>query len=263
LIDMSRGRAPAIAIGAAIVALAISAVAIVVVATRTIPETPAAAATATRVAAAELARLRQDTVRVERPTGISVTDDALRRSLGLDAGDVITHVAGRPIRRTSDLATAMLAASSLDAAFVYAEVLRDGRAITIRWDVDGDLRAARLGVARDQAVDPFVASVEKLDRHRYAVPRSTVDRVLANPADFVRAVRVLPAVDGVRLDSIRRDTLVAALGFEDGDLVRAVNGISIAGLANVVDVLAKLRDAKEIAIDITRRGKYELISVSI
>jgi hypothetical protein len=177
-----------------------------------------------------------------------VTDPALRVALGLDETDVITHVAGHPFSRAWDPSVIG------DATFVYVELVRDGEPRVMRWELAGER-------PRPPApIDPLVASVEKLDELRYAVPRSTIERVLANPTEYAASARVVAG--GLALHDVRPDSLIAALGFRSGDTVRAINGHALAGI-DMLDIYLKIRDARELAIDITRRGTYELITIVI
>src|SRR6187402_1614022 len=163
------GRAPKIAIGAAIAAVLMSLLAVIVVATRG-AGAPAAAAGAgapgegapgeagagaaavpppgaRRIAASDVLRLRREIVTLARdagrPLGVRITDEDARRALDLGPDDVITAISGRAIEREHDVADALLAVKRLRASTVYVELLRDGEPLLVRWQVDGDLQTAR------------------------------------------------------------------------------------------------------------------------
>lgn len=285
---MTHGRAPGIAIapparpparrsltetgaiGAAAIALVVSLIGVIVVVTRSDATADRAEVQRLdrRVPAVELAKLRRDAIRVKNGV-FTITDESLRRSLGLEASDVITHLAGRPLKEESDVTRAMAGASTLDFAIVYAEIRRGETPMLVRWEVDGSLQSARRGAALPddppKPSDPLLATIEKIGDHHYSVPRSTVERVLANPMDYAKGARFVPAIgsDGVKLYAIRTSSLWASLGFMNGDMIRAINGHPLGGVDGALEIYSKVRDAKELAIDITRRGKYELITVTI
>lgn len=262
-----RGRAPAIAIAAAALALASSVIAIGVVATRGgapgRPRTIEASVPASVLATMQL--------RVEPApgdvAGVQVKDDTLRRALALEPGDVITRVAGHAVRRPADVARAI---ANDHAAVVYVEVDRDGARAIARYEVEGDVRAWRADgvLPTAPARDPLLDTIRAVDDHRFALPRATFDRVLVDPDAYLAGARVLPTFrdgnpEGLKVFAIRPGSALAAIGLENGDTVRAVNGHAVTAVRDVVVLAAQLRTADEIAIDLTRRGRYELITLVI
>jgi len=294
-----RNRAPAIAIGAAIVALMTSLIAVIVVVRRADPaaaEAKQAGPAETRVAAADVVKLKRDSVEnvteAGKVIGVKITDVKVRDALGLQPADIITGIAGRTIKREFDVYDAVLGMSMMDTSVVYVELLRDNQPVLLRWQLDGDLRAARRGddpgarptrpqlggtvdpfATRDpfgglSARDPLIDTIKKIDEFHYEVPRSTIERIVANPNDFAKGARVVPAMingmaEGFKLYAIRPGSLYSAVGFMNGDTIRAVNGHEMTSVDKLLEVYVKVKDAKELAIDLTRRGKYELITITI
>jgi S1-C subfamily serine protease len=279
-------RAPVIAIGAAVVALMTSLIAVIVVVTRS-PSTEKRDTDPleSRVAAAELVKLKRDSVEsvseAGNVIGVKVTDDKIRVALGLAPTDVLTNFAGRAIKREFDVYDAILGASLMDISIVHVELLRDGKPVHLRWQLDGDLRAARrsgdtTGV-RPRTTDPFgglptrdplIDTIKKLDDLHYELPRSTLEQVATNPGDYSRGARVVPSMrggimDGFKLYAIRPSSMFAAVGLQNGDTVRAINGYETDTIEKLQEIYPKIKDAKELAIDITRRGSYELITITI
>lgn len=299
-------RGAVIAIGAAIVALLTSLAAVIVVVSRSADATPArAAGTSTttvserRVPADDVAKLKRDTVEnvtdKGKVIGVKVTDDKLRSSLGLAAGDVITAIAGRAIKREFDVYDAVLGMSMMDSSVVYVDLVHDGKAQLVRWQLDGDLRSARratdvippapvpippplptpIDPINPYAPDPsdpvdsaLLDTVRKLDDYHYEVPRTTVDRVLQNPMAMAKGVRVVPAMrngkaEGMKLYAIRPASLWAALGFRNGDTIRAINGVELTSPDKALDAYTTLRDATRFEIDLLRRGTPEVLVITI
>ena len=305
-------NAPKIAIGAAVVALLTSLVAVIVVVSRgggggTTPERapggdgaadgPAAAAVPPeqRVAASDVVKLKRETVTVVRDAGkaigVKIVDGEVRKALGLEASDVITALSGRAIKRELDVYDAMLGMSQLDASVVYVDLLRGGKPVLLRWQLDGDLRAARradtlgslgsrgglgslgggLGsspydpILGGSAPDPLVDSIKKIDDRTYEVPRATVDRVFSSTSTYTRVARTLPSyrAEGFRVFGVRPGTIVSAIGIQSGDAVRAINGHEVNTIEEAIDLYQQIKDAKEWRIDVTRRGRPELITIAI
>jgi general secretion pathway protein C len=92
------------------------------------------------------------------------------------------------------------------------------------------------------------------------VDRATVDRIIENHADLMRFVRVAPEKDGgrtvgLRLTGIRPGTLLAALGFEEGDRLETINGFDLASPEQALEAYARLRTAEHLVARVQRKGK--------
>jgi type II secretion system protein C len=87
-----------------------------------------------------------------------------------------------------------------------------------------------------------------------AIDRSLVERTLANPAALAASARVSPSASGLRLDMIQRGSLLAQLGLQAGDVVRAVNRMELTSPENMLDILIKLRHASRISVAVDRQG---------
>jgi S1-C subfamily serine protease len=293
-----RPRAPVIAIVTASVAVTLSLIALVVVAARSTKATdPGALAFETAISAGDVVKLKRNTVEVVKEdgsvTGVRITDDKLRDALGLRSDDVIAALAGRAIKREFDVPDAVHGAGMLDAEVLYVDVIRDGKPMLLRWKLDDSLRAARkidnssrppkdgMSATTDPlanpfdryggsltARDPMLDTIKKIDEFHYEIPKSTVDRALANPLDVAKGARVVPGIsmgrpEGFKLYAIRPNSIYAALGFANGDLVRAVNGFELTTADKALEIYTKLKDATSLEVEITRRGREETIRIDI
>lgn len=246
-----------------------------------------------RVAATDVVKLKREAVTVVRDTGkvigVKVVDGETRRALGLEADDVITALSGRAIKRELDVFDAMLGMSQMDASVVYVDLLRDHTPVLLRWQLDGSLRAARradtvgalgsrgslsggllgsnpydlAGGSTDP--DPLVDTIKKLDDRSFEVPRATVDRVFSSTSTYARMARTLPSYrgEGFRVFGVRPGTLVSAIGIQSSDAVRAINGHEVNTIDEAIELYQQIKDAKEWRIDVTRRGRPELITITI
>jgi len=253
-----------------------------------------------RVPADDVAKLKRDTVdnvtdKAGKVIGVKVIDDKLRSSLGLAPDDVITAIAGRAIKRAFDVYDAVLGMSMMDSSVVYVDLVHDGKPQLVRWQLDGDLRSARratdiippapvpIPTPSPPSIDPLnpyspdpsdpvdsalLDTIRKLDDTHYEVPRTTVDRVLQNPMAMTKGVRVVPAMrngrpEGMKLYAIRPSSLWAALGFRNGDTLRAINGVELTDVNKALDAYTTLRDATRFEIDLLRRGAPEVLVITI
>ena len=275
------GRPAMIAIGFAVVALLTSIVAVIVVMRRHAePAAIAKAAPAERmIGATEILKLKRDVVE-KVDGGVRVKDEALRTTLGLEPGDVITAINGRLIKREFDVYDAILGMGMMDASIVYVEVLRGKAPTLLRWRLEGDLRQARRDPVRPSPPtplanpftappDPLVDSIKRIDALHYEVPRSTIDRILANPDAFARQARIVPAIrsgqpEGFKLYAIATGSLWSAIGVQNGDTIRSVNGLELATPDKALRLYSTLKDAPELQILVRRRsGDEETIVISI
>jgi len=262
----------------------------------------AAATTLTerRVPADDVAKLKRDTVEnvteKGKVIGVKVIDEKLRKSLGLAFDDVITAIAGRAIKREFDVYDAVLGMSMMDSSVVYVDLLHGGQPALVRWQLDGDLRSARrttdiippspvpTPVPTPPTIDPLapnpfdpnvndiddamIDSIRKIDDTHFEVPRTTLDRVLQNPMAIAKGARIVPAMrngqpEGMKLYAIRPRSLWAAIGLMNGDTVRSINGFDLTSPDKALEAYTKLRDATRLEVDILRRGRPEVLVITI
>lgn len=240
------------------------------------------------VHAADVIRLRGSAVErvLENGTakGVRVTDSALAPALGLEPGDVITSISGKPMADERDTYSAVLRLGLMDAKTLYVELLRDGKPVLLRWRLDGglnDARHAALGsytpsstvsppspVVPPSPVDPLLDTIEKIDDTHYRLPRATVDALLADPSTMAKGARVVPAIrngqpDGFKLYAIRPSSVYARLGFQNGDTIRAINGYEMTSPDKALELYTKVRSANDLTFDLWRRGKSVMLNVEI
>ncbi len=103
------------------------------------------------------------------------------------------------------------------------------------------------------------------------VLRSFVDATLEGRRGF-GSVRVVPQqaedgrTTGVKLFGIRRDdpkNVLGRLGFENGDVLLAVNGFSVASADKALEAYASSRNAERITVDVVRRDQKRTTSYRI
>ena len=228
-----------VAVGAALVALVFTLVAVIVVLTRDgeqpKPGSQASPLTDVVVKSTDVVRLRNGVeLVVEQGTtkGVRIKEAELAKALGLEDGDVITAVSGKPMTQEKDAGDVIVRLSLMSATTMYVEILRKPKAkdaakdkptevaTLVRWKLDGDLRQARYGTSSSSLLgslampstgsagsgssglgpytldpdDPMFDAIEKIDDTHYKLPRKVVDAMLANPMASMRGARVVPAI---------------------------------------------------------------------
>jgi general secretion pathway protein C len=99
------------------------------------------------------------------------------------------------------------------------------------------------------------------------VERALVEEVLRNPAKL-SAVRVAPAFGqgrshGLALHAIRRDSIFARIGLEDGDTLQSINGVELRSLDDAVAAYARRRNASHLSVQLERRDQRVTLDCSI
>jgi general secretion pathway protein C len=111
------------------------------------------------------------------------------------------------------------------------------------------------------------SKVRKVGEHAYEVDRTTVDALLANPAELMKT-RVVPdregdRVVGVRLFNIRPTSLLGALGLENGDRLSSINGFEMTEPQKMLEAYSKLTTASNLNVTVVRNGQPIGIEVGI
>jgi general secretion pathway protein C len=100
------------------------------------------------------------------------------------------------------------------------------------------------------------------------ISKKVIDAVLANPMSVAKGARVVPAVkdgkpDGFKLYAIRPSSVYAKLGLTNGDTLQSINGFELTSADKALEVYTKLREATQLQVEITRRGKPVTLNYSI
>lgn len=261
-------RIQRIAVGSAVVALAIAVAAVIAAwradRLRSSPRAPASR----HVSASDPVKLRPGAV-VQVDGGVRVTEAALAAALGLAPGDTITAISGRQVTHVHELAGILRELAIFRPQRLFIELVRDRESVVERWELDGDLdvaRRAELAAAAPGPTDPRIATVQQLDRTTYRVPRATVEAWTADPALVTSGGRGIPVLgpgeqSGFRLYAIRPGSAYTALGLEDGDVIRAINGTPLVSTDQILGLVA--RSTAQITLDLVRRGQPMILNYLI
>jgi len=81
----------------------------------------------------------------------------------------------------------------------------------------------------------------------------------------VQSIRIKPygetgKVTGLIVDNIPQDSIIAAAGIQNKDVVRTVNNQKIDSYQKALQVFAKVKNQKEIKVSVLRDGKLKQLS---
>ena len=116
--------------------------------------------------------------------------------------------------------------------------------------------------------DDLGKGIKKVGATSYEVEQSEIDGALANLSKLATQARVVPAFEGgqsigFKLFSIRPKSLYAKIGLKNGDIVTRINGYEINSPDKALEIYQKLKDSKQINVDLKRRGKPTTLDYSI
>lgn len=115
--------------------------------------------------------------------------------------------------------------------------------------------------------EPAVTGVERVGERAWEVRRDTVESVLANPMRALGSLRVMPAQEGGRALGMRvrgvARTPLQALGIEDGDVIRSVNGLELTSPDGMLEAWVRLRTSDRLRVEIVRGGVARTHDVAV
>jgi len=108
--------------------------------------------------------------------------------------------------------------------------------------------------------DDITKAIRRTGTNEASIERSAVERVLANPFEFLKATRIVPEqkdgnVIGIRVFGVGPGSLLSALGFENGDRLENVNGFEVGTPEQMMTAYARLRALEHLTVRINRAGR--------
>lgn len=110
-----------------------------------------------------------------------------------------------------------------------------------------------------QAPNSMGNGIRATGENDYEVPRTEIDRTLANLNDVAMQARIVPAfkdgqAQGFKLFSIRPDSIYSKIGVQNGDVIKRINGFELNSPEKALEVYTKLKEASRIEIELERNG---------
>ncbi len=107
--------------------------------------------------------------------------------------------------------------------------------------------------------DDIKKGIVRVSATEFNIDRGVVDKILENQAELMKQARIVPEqengkVVGIRLFGVRPDTLLGALGMENGDRLQSINGFDMTSPEKALEAYARLRTADHMTVQINRKG---------
>ncbi|MCC6995406.1 MAG: PDZ domain-containing protein [Deltaproteobacteria bacterium] len=195
------------------------------------------------------------------------TGSVLARA-GLLTGDVVSKLAGVPLRGADSLFTAYQAARG---GGFEVELMRGRDSVRLRYTLRGSASdfgmggllprpapAPTLTVGPTSVPGITVTSVSP-ELLELEVSRTELDRLLSDPTTVARSARIVPSMkngfpNGIKLYAVRPNSIYAAAGLQNGDTITSVNGDALTSADSALAIYTKLKTASKVRVQITRRG---------
>lgn len=97
------------------------------------------------------------------------------------------------------------------------------------------------------------------------ISRELVDRLLENPFDEMREIRIRPADgdQGLQVEWITGDSIFAQLGVQQGDVIRSINGVVFRNAVDVTNALGSLMGSDQFVVEVVRGGALTLLEYEV
>lgn len=130
-------------------------------------------------------------------------------------------------------------------------------------DVGGGYTGAPISVGTAPVPAPpvnAVAGVRTVAPNRYEIDRSVVDSTLSDMSKIAMDARIVPSfkngtANGFKLFSIRPGSLYSAIGIENGDVIKRINGYEINSPEKALELYTKLRESARVTIEVEHNGQ--------
>jgi general secretion pathway protein C len=120
-------------------------------------------------------------------------------------------------------------------------------------------------------MDPNMGDIDKgvtCTGNQCNVERQLVEKMLQNTAMLATAARFVPSIkdgkpNGFKLYAIRPNSIFGKIGLQNGDTVKAINGLDMSTPDKALEVYTKLRNASHLTVQVERRGESLTLDYTI
>lgn len=121
---------------------------------------------------------------------------------------------------------------------------------------------------QSKVTDDLEQHIKKTGDSSWSVEQAGVDKALGDLSSLATQARIVPAFEGgeavgFKLFSIRPGSLYSKIGIQNGDVISRINGYEINSPDKALEVYQKMKDAKEITVDMKRRGKPVTLNYNV
>lgn len=116
--------------------------------------------------------------------------------------------------------------------------------------------------------EPFDPNVEALGDNRYKIPRDTIDHSIGNMSQLLTQMRAIPNIqngktNGFSLSEIEPGSVFDEMGFEEGDVLKSINGQGLTDPSQAMSMMNTLRNSSQITVQVLRDGELVTMTYQI
>ncbi|RLB53479.1 MAG: general secretion pathway protein GspC [Deltaproteobacteria bacterium] len=110
--------------------------------------------------------------------------------------------------------------------------------------------------------------IKKTGPNSWSIERGEIENALSNLNNIAMQARIVPSfkngqANGFKLFAIRPGSLYSKLGIQNGDIIHKINGFIINSPDKALEIYQKLKNARQVEIELTRRGQHKKLNYSI
>jgi len=110
--------------------------------------------------------------------------------------------------------------------------------------------------------------IKKTGPGSWKIDREEIDKTLSNLNNIAMQARIVPSfkngeANGFKLFAIRPGSVYSKLGIQNGDIIHKINGYAMNSPDKALEIYQKLKSARNVEIEVTRRGKSKKLSYTI
>ncbi len=148
------------------------------------------------------------------------------------------------------------------------ELLHNGELKVIKLPDLGDGLQARDNRWNRAAGVNVADGIKKIGENEFVISSEVIENAFDDMAGMLRGARIMPNIEngninGFKVYRIKKDSLYKKIGLENGDILHRVNSVEIKGPEDGLRLFQELRTAKNISIDVTRKGSRQTLSYTV
>jgi type II secretory pathway component PulC len=116
--------------------------------------------------------------------------------------------------------------------------------------------SAPVAQTREVNVGMQIVPPDPSNRMPGEVNREMINGLMENPFDELKKVRLRPAADeqGLQIQWINKDSVLAQLGVQKGDVIRSINGIAFRNMMDITNSVSSLMNSDRFDVEVMRNG---------
>lgn len=124
-------------------------------------------------------------------------------------------------------------------------------------DGNGQGNSSHKGENKSEKLDFSAVRRAEKDKEGF-MPRELLDKLLMNPYDEVGKMRMTPADSGgMKVENIESDSVLGVAGVQQGDVIKAINGVSISNLGDLTNAINSMLAGTRFDVTV-QRGSADL-----